>query len=201
MGKMAIDVILLPPEDIMDKAIKINRACKDDSIRLNKKDCLPHISLCMGVARHADLSKIKKIIDVIGQETPALKVCIVRINRKNGCFDITKTRSLQVLHEGIMRKLSPFLSYDAKITMLASPPVVSKKSLYWINHFRTHASFKRFYPHLTLAVKSIPEKIGRVDFTVVRLAVCHLGNFCTCHTVLHECRFSRTRFFTNGKVY
>ena len=49
MPKIAIDVVLLPPEEIMDKAIEINRQLADDPIKLNKENCLPHVSLCMGV--------------------------------------------------------------------------------------------------------------------------------------------------------
>lgn len=60
MTKIAIDIVLLPPEEIMNKAIEINQQLADDGIKLNKKDCLPHISLCMGVISEEDLPEINQ---------------------------------------------------------------------------------------------------------------------------------------------
>jgi len=48
---MAVDIVLLPSEKMMDKAIEANRELLKqctDKITLNKKDCLPHISVGYG---------------------------------------------------------------------------------------------------------------------------------------------------------
>ena len=54
MAKIAVDVVLLPSEEMMDKAIEINRELLkrfDNKIILNKENCLPHISLAIDASR------------------------------------------------------------------------------------------------------------------------------------------------------
>ena len=41
MTEIAIDIVLLPPEEVMDKAIEINKRLTEDPIKLNKENCLP----------------------------------------------------------------------------------------------------------------------------------------------------------------
>ena len=63
MNKTAIDVVLLPSEVMMAKAIEINRELLktfDNKIILDIKNCLPHISLCMGVVSNEDIQKSRK---------------------------------------------------------------------------------------------------------------------------------------------
>jgi len=185
MSKIAIDVVLLPPEDIMDKAIDINKHLADDPIQLDKENCLPHVSLCMGVVDEKNLPKIKAIIDEIGKHFSALSLTIDKINaEKYCCFDVTNTEDLQRLHETIMTELLPSLSYDALPEMCFSPPVAAK-TLFWINEYRGQSSFENFYPHITLGTTPIKNKTVNIPFTASKLAICHLGNYCTCRKILH----------------
>ena len=62
MSKIAIDIVLIPPRTIMDKAIEINNQFVDDPIKLNRKNCLPHISLCMGVIKKKICQKLNLLL-------------------------------------------------------------------------------------------------------------------------------------------
>ena len=183
MAKIAIDVVLLPPENIMDKAIEINKQFADDPIELNKENCLPHISLCMGVLEEENLSKINEIINEISKQFSKLFLTIDKISSEHVCFEIENNESLQKLHEEIMTKLSPYLSYDATTDMCFSPPPVVEKTLTWINNYR-NTSFEKFYPHITLGISKVDDKELNIEFTASKLAVCHLGNYCTCRKVI-----------------
>ena len=186
MSKIAIDVVLLPPEDIMNKAIEINKQLSNDPIRLNKGNCLPHVSLFMGVVEEENLPKIKEIINKIAAQFSKLSLTISRINYEHCGFDIQKTGDLQKLHETIMTKLDNYLTNKATTDMCFSPPPVVEKTLFWINNYREISSFKKFYPHITLGISKIEGKELNIDFTASKLAICHLGNYCTCRKILHS---------------
>jgi len=183
MAKIAIDVVLLPPENIMDKAIEINKKFADDPIELNKENCFPHISLCMGVMEEENLPKVEETINEICKKFSKLFLTIDKISSEYVCFEIKNDETLQKLHEEIMTKLSPYLSYDATIDMCFSPPTVVEKTLTWINNYK-NTSFEKFYPHITLGISKVEDKELNIEFTTSKLAVCHLGNYCTCRKVL-----------------
>jgi len=65
MAKIAVDVVLLPSERIVDKAIEANRELLKqcpDKIILDKENCLPHVSLAMGCIEETDSPGIKNIL-------------------------------------------------------------------------------------------------------------------------------------------
>lgn len=186
MSKIAIDVMLLPSEEIMDKAIEINNQLADDPIKLSKKNCLPHISLCMGVVEEDNLSKIEETINEIGKNFSKLSLAINEINSEYICFEIKKIENLQKLHEAIMTKLSPYLSYDATTDMCFSPPPVVEKTLFWINNYKDKLSSENFHPHITLGTLKLKSQKLNINFTASKLTICHLGNYCTCRKILHS---------------
>jgi 2'-5' RNA ligase len=193
MSKIAIDIVLLPPEDIMDKAIEINNDLKDDPIRMNKENCLPHISLCMGVMKEEELSEIKKIVDRIAFSHSGLSLTINKINGKNVCFEVKSNLDLQKLHELMMESLADYLSYDSTAEMFLSPPKISERTPSWTNKYRNNSSFKNFYPHITLGdagISKLRDKELNIKFKVSKIAICHLGNYCTCRKILHSVNLS-----------
>jgi 2'-5' RNA ligase len=185
MAKIAIDVVLLPPEEIMDQAIEINKKLKDDPIQLNKKNCLPHISLCMGLMDQKDFEKIKKILLDISKDFSGLNLNINKICNEKKSFKILYNEQLQKLHEKIMINLSPYLTYDAKVEHCFSPPNVVEKTLFWINNYKKNHP-ENFDPHITLGRNDVEEKDLNLNFVSSRLALCHLGNYCTCRKILYE---------------
>ncbi len=184
MAKIAITVALLLPEDIMDKAIDINSQSSEDPIKLNKENCLPHLTLSMGAVEEENLPKIEEILTEIGEKFSKLLLTIDKISKGHSCFEIEDNENLQKLHEEIMMRLSPYFSYDAKLNMCFSPPVVVERTLFWINGFKDNTSFENFYPHITLGISKLNEQKLNIDFMASKLAVCHLGNYCTCRKIL-----------------
>jgi 2'-5' RNA ligase len=150
MSQLAIDIVLLPPSDIMDQAIAINKQFPNDPIQLNKTDCLPHISLCMGVAQEEDLAKIEEIINETIREFSPLSLTIENINKQYSSFYIKHNEQLQRLHEKIMENFAAYLSYDADTTMFYSPPTVVEKTLYWVTTYKETSSRDKYHPHITL---------------------------------------------------
>lgn len=193
MAKMAIDVVLLPSQEMADRAIEANRGLLKQNagkIVLDNDNCLPHISLAMGCIDEGDIAEIGKILQTIAEKYPAGRLSAVDIRteansagEKVSAFRIERTETLQSLHEEIMRRLTPYLSYDVRPDMVFSG-TAGESTLLWIKNYPGNSSFERFSPHITIGYGQINDSSFPVKFTVSKLALCHLGNHCTCRKVL-----------------
>ncbi len=200
MAKIAVDIVLLPAETLMDKAIEANRRLLKqwtDNIRLNKHDCLPHISLAMGSIEETDIANIERILQALvkAYRPGPLSVVGIRIEtnaagRRISVFEVRKTERLQSLHETVMRELAPYFSYHVTADMVLSEPVADESTLRWIRDYREKSSFENFFPHITLGYGQITSLSSPIEFRAAQLALCHLGNHCTCRKVLASAEFS-----------
>ena len=194
MSKITIDVVLLPDEPMANQAIEVSERQSEkfnDKIVLHKEKCLPHISLAMGAIEESDLPEVDKILLEIASHFRIFKLTADSYHSyKNPSgeivseFTVEKTSALQSLHEMIMNKLKPFLSYDVLITMVFSPPTVEEITLYWIKNYAEKLSFEKFQPHITVGFGELDDVNAPIAFAASTLALCHLGNYCTCRKVL-----------------
>ena len=194
MSKIAIDVVLLPSESMTEKAIEVNQKLLQQyssKIVLNKENCFPHISLCMGVIDENDIPAVTKILAEIGKQFSALNLTatnlpthIIPTGDKVADFQIQTTEKLQLLHELIMKKLSQFLTYDVSADMLFVPPAIEEVTFYWIKNYPNKLSFDKYKPHITLGFGEITDIELPIQFTSSKLALCQLGNYCTCKKIL-----------------
>ena len=194
MSQIAVDVVLLPSEEMMDIAIKANRELLrkyPKKIVLDKANCLPHISLVMGCIHQKSIPEIEKILKNITQEHSLGLLCAAGIHvQKNpsgeivSALQIEQTRRLQSLHEQATQKLAQFLSYDVKADMILGDETVSESTLLWIKNFSEKSSYDNFFPHITLGYGEIELESLPIQFTVSKITLCHLGNHCTCRKVL-----------------
>jgi len=192
MARKAVDVVLLPEETIADKAIKANAKLVENcgsEIVLNKEDCLPHISLAMGCVDEKDIAYIEKILQSIAKENLLGDLTVFGIqttgvgSKAVSVFEIEKTRELQLLHETVTERLVPYFSYDITADMIADVEV-EQRTLQWISSFREKSSYENFSPHITIGYGKIENPAFSMDFTALKLALCHLGNHCTCREIL-----------------
>ncbi|MEK6756422.1 MAG: 2'-5' RNA ligase family protein [Bacteroidota bacterium] len=200
MAKIAVDIVLLPSEEMMDKAIEANRELLKqctDKITLNKKDCLPHISLAMGCIEETDIANIEKTLRAVARNHPPgpLSVVGIRIEtnaarRKVSVFEVGKTEPLQSLHEAVMRELAPYFSYHVTADMVLSERVADELTLCWIRDYPEKSSFENFFPHITVGYGQITGLPSPIKFRAAQLALCHLGNHCTCRKVLASVELS-----------
>jgi len=194
MARIAVDVVLLPSDEMTDYAIEVNRELLktfDNKIILNYENCLPHISLAMGCIDEKDISDIEKILRDIAKkysfrELRVVDICAETIptGKKVSGFKIEKTKELQLLHEEVMQRLAPYLTYDVIIDMVFSPPEVEEATLFWIRNYPEKSSFENFSPHITIGFGETDKVEVPIKFAASKLALCHLGNHCTCRKVL-----------------
>lgn len=195
MTKIAIDVALIPSEEMMEKAIEINKELlktNDDKIVLGKEQNLPHMTLCMGALEESDIPKVEKILSEIAPQFSALQLEVVSPalsepveGRKISYLKIETTEELQRLHEAVMKRMLPLLTYDdVTIEMVFHPPYPDAISLSWIKGYKEKSCFERFKPHITIGAGEIKDLKVPIKFTADRLILAHLGNYCTCRKVL-----------------
>jgi 2'-5' RNA ligase len=197
MGKIAVDVVLLLSEEMMDRTIRANKELlkqRADGIILDKENCLPHISLAMGCIVRSDIANIERILQAIAKDHAPGPLTVVGIRTETessgeevSVFQVRKTQRLQSLHEAAMRKLAQHFSYDVTADMVLAR-AVSPSTLSWIRDYREKSSFENFFPHITIGYGRINEFSGPIEFSATQLALCHMGNHCTCREVIASAR-------------
>ena len=209
--KIAVDVVLLPPDEIMEKAIEVNQALLNafnNKILLNKQNCLPHISLAMGCIKKDDIPEIDTVLKDIAEKFSPITLNIPDIHaetiptgKKVSGFEIEKTTDLQLLHETVMKKLSSYFTYNVSLDMIYALPnqQVEEVTTYWIKNYQKESSFERFSPHITIGFGEVEgETCGMefpIKFNVSKLALSHLGDYCTCREIvlLHELKTMKNK--------
>ncbi len=193
MGVKAVDVVLLPDEAMADRAIEANRRLVGKfggEIVLNKESCLPHISLAMGCVNEKDIASIEKILRSVAERQGLGDLTVIGIRTTGSgseavsVFEIEGTSELQSLHKEVMEKLSPYLSSEVSCDMIYGDEEVAEGTLRWIENYLEKSSFANFLPHITIGYGEMEDGPFPIKFTASKLALCHLGNHCTCRKVL-----------------
>jgi len=65
MNNIAIGIVLLPNEEMIESVIQLNDKLNNDQLILSKECNLPHISLVMGVVKSKDIRNIKLTLQEI----------------------------------------------------------------------------------------------------------------------------------------
>jgi hypothetical protein len=200
MFRIAVDVVLLPDQIMTDLTIAANAelvAKYGSEIVLNKNDCLPHMSLAMGCVNREDIFRIGKLLQPLASIAPK-RLKLVGVQKSTNftgeivsVFQVYCSDSLQDLHEKICEVVKPHFTYDVIDDMIAggrpSPPHrrrASPSTLQWIRNYPDKSSHSNFSPHITIGYGDLPDRLLPADFAVSHLALCHLGNHCTCVKVL-----------------
>jgi hypothetical protein len=194
MSRYAIDVVILPPEPVMDLALSWNQQLRilgDQSINLNKSDTLPHVSLLMGclAAGHL-LDAAAAVQKVAGRlRTFPLSVTGLRVlagNHPVVSLDIVSSEELRGLQQSLIDALHPWITQDTRDIDLFDPPPADPSALTWINQFVPAQCGENFWPHITLGHGLTTWSQQPFTFPASRIAICHLGLHCTCRRILAE---------------
>jgi len=193
MIKKAVDVVLLPDVAMVEKAIEANRrliARFGEEIVLNSANCLPHISLAMGATEENDIGDIERKLAVLASETKLGTLRIIGISiskdangREVSVFVLERTRELLSLHEQVMAGISPYFLENVAEDMVNAEKV-SETTLSWIRNYAEKSAYARFLGHITIGYGAIEWDELPIEFTASKLALCHLGNHCTCTEIL-----------------
>jgi hypothetical protein len=195
MKRFAVDFVILPPAPIVDVAITLNKQLCNSNILFHKENCFPHLSLLMGCLTLEQLGQAKSLLKaLVSQYKPMdLKIPAIRtVGTTAGdvvALDVEPNDHLQSLHESVVKTFGPMLSEDATTADVFGDLPANQSTLGWINSFIRESTFDNFWPHITigyLKTDASPVTIDPISFTASRIAICHLGNFCTCREILKD---------------
>lgn len=193
MNKIAIDIVLLPSPAMTAQAVAVSQGLAQNSgntkIVLDEQRCLPHISLRMGVVNEEDIPEITIIVQKIAKSMPPLKLVasgIVSHAIPTGehlvVIEVDTTPKLQRLYDIVRLELAGKLSFDLDASMYHNPSEIEQISLHWAKAYADDAFI--FYPHITSGFGSGDITGFPVNFMASTLAVCQLGNYCTCRRLI-----------------
>ena len=187
-GKIAIDIVLLPPEEVMDLVLQVNRKAVQQgtaSIELSKDTRIPHISLLMGVLDTKNLPKVKKIIQHIAKTAAPLTLTADKALSRR--YSIAQNYSLQQLHEQFVQQADLLLTHTATKEMFLEEKyyLFPDNFDHWVNTFIKEHSLENYHPHLSFhaAESDVPLPF---TFKASTLALCHLGAHNTCRKILFK---------------
>lgn len=157
---------------------------------IRKVVCLTFPWRWVGI-EEGDEPEIANVLRKIAGENTVrqLRITGVKISRNGrgeevSSLEIEKTAKLQRLHEKIMGAMEPYFIYDVTEDTIYPSGEVSRSSLEWIRNYRVKSSFERFRPHITLGYGVIKDVEFTAKLDVSKLALCRLGNHCTCRKIL-----------------
>lgn len=197
MSKIAIDIALIPPDDIMDICVDLCQKHPDNSgnLGLNKTNNLPHISLFMGMVEQTQLEEFYKTTERIIKDAEPILTSITRTasitdkDKIHYYFEIKNTSKLFDLHKKLVENLKEYYPEKTNENIYFSKPdeKIDEKTFFWVDNYITGSSLEKFWPHITLKGCTNPIYTNTPkEFKIDRLAICHLGNHCTCQKILWE---------------
>ena len=194
---LAIDVALLPPEEVNVQARKLNAELYRSSNQGFQFDesHLPHITIVQQFIDAERLSEVEKLVEGISHHTNALTLTIsgiegVPIREKlfNNIYIVDRAPTVDLLHEELSEALKPFDHPDGDGEAYVRDPgeTIAEKSIEWLHVFYVQHAGAHFVPHITLGRGPTLSLDVPIHFTATRLALCHHGNYNTVRTVFRE---------------
>lgn len=191
MEKIEIDIALLLPERMNRICREINKQVSADAQSdLSKTDNYPHITLAMGVVEETSLPKIIAKVQNVSRNAHTIPITVlgaetkkIRTGKTSYEFQVQKSSHLLDLHAVMMRSLSPFLCDDATDALfhIDEDETLHEVTAYWVeNYARHHSNPKTYDPHISLKCANGDYTGFPLHFSVSQIAVCRLGNYCTC---------------------
>ncbi len=195
MTNIAADIVLLPPPRVMRQIAGMTAGLPADPTRLNTSDCLPHMTLAMGLLDTTKIVQASELLDDLAARHTPFMIRLTEANSYKTPDDRTFSQLLAETHEELVALhydiLETFRSLmapgDRTVTsdMFLSPPEVAPISNFWVQRYFT-AHPAGFRPHITLGASELTVLPGAIEFPALRLAICHFGTYCTCRKILHE---------------
>ena len=185
--RIPVDIVLLPPDDIMDLSIRLSQRAFDrgeNKFIRNKTDRLPHMSLLMGCMDETNLSKITEALKAIASSTAPIDLQMTE--QYEGGLRMGITEPINQLRAKLFEHVLPHLSQDCPIESLVEDEgyVFDDNSRIWVNDFMELWGGDGFDLHITTHNNAAEDIQFPTSFTANQLALCPMGDHGTCRTPL-----------------
>ena len=195
--KKAVDIVLLPPDKIINLAIGLSRRAYEQGeseVMLNNIDRMPHITLLQGCLSEESQGDVVARMQNLSQTFSPLAVEIIKHGQDG--LTIRRTGEIVRLHNSIMDQISAvineFCDYDSMLESKEHAFDWAKTiEGYYFNTYIAQSSRDNFHPHITTFNSEEENDVDLpITFTADRLALCHMGDHGTCRKILFETKLS-----------
>jgi 2'-5' RNA ligase len=194
--KRAIDIVVLPPQhiykDVIELSALMNKGVRDSEILLGNT-YIPHITLVHACVDENEFPSLHEFVArTLKYTRPFALTADKIIDDGNGFFalNILPNAELTALHKILLQKLKTMHTKPVTADAFIVDPgqTINDMTIQWVTTFIDNLiRDQSYWPHITLAQNSnfIPDW-NTQTFTADRIAICHVGNNCTCRKILHE---------------
>jgi 2'-5' RNA ligase len=186
-SRIAIDIAILPPPDVSQRAEALSAALpleESQGLQLGP-EYLPHITLMQQFISRDTLDEAIARVDVVLRDQNPLSLRVGGGARGSNSvwMAIERTAEIVQLHERVLHATTAFETADGDAAAFYGADA-RERDVRWVREFRRESSFARFTPHITLGHAAEPPFIEPFDFVGTRIAMCHLGRFCSCRWMI-----------------
>ena len=185
MNILAIDLVLLPPHEIIRSIVELNNNIIDpkaNSLILGVEFCIPHITIRMGLVEKENLKNIVRQFQAIPLPSKIKINSLQKTKQKEGLYrfllQITKDEALLKYHKEVMN-IQGFLKVKAKSCHFYGAHAIKSSSINYVTNFANNYAKKNYNPHITLG-KGLNIPAIQIPEFAPSPAVFQLGNGCTC---------------------
>ena len=185
---LAVDLALLPPTEAQTEIARLNArlAGPPEGFRFDASH-LAHVTLAQQFVPAADLPVLAAEIGEVLAPFAPLTLTAVRLASSGLTTSLVLegTQALAALHVRLMDRLAAFdvTAGNAEAFVAGGEPPRAR-DVEWVTRYRTAAAYGSFEPHVTLGTGVLDAPAPALEFETARVALCHLGRFCTCRRVL-----------------
>jgi 2'-5' RNA ligase len=188
-GHYAVDIAILPPPDVSQRAVALSAGLpleESQGLQLGP-EYLPHITLTQQFISRDALDEAIAHVDVVLRDQQPLSLRVVGGARGSNSvwMAIERTAEIVQLHERVLHATTAFETADGDASAFFGVDA-RERDVRWVREFRRESGFARFTPHITIGHASAPPFVEPIDFVATRIAMCHLGRFCSCRRIIRE---------------
>jgi hypothetical protein len=201
-GLIAIDALLVPEKQIIDKVESLNAELRQDYPAGYAFDAMriPHLTLVQRFVMIEVIEAVFRSLAKVLKDEPPLAMTLVAKGISSvsfdglavAVFDIERTPELMRLHQKVIHAVAPFAAGGGTSAAFADNAVAAG-TVDWVETFIPEASGENYQPHITAGIATEPfvSKLKAAPFLPVAfkadaLAVFQLGNFGTAARKLWE---------------
>jgi 2'-5' RNA ligase len=200
MSTKAIDIVLLPETSthasIIDLHQQLDNGEREQAISLGEI-CLPHLSLAMGGLQDEANKALFDIVEKIAKDFRVISLNFTHISQHQNSkgeqinsLEHASNTALYILHEKLIYQTRKLLAQRVNAHSFTGEDSINTDSINWVNDYFTSQSLENFAPHITLGTGTFKDDFQGFTAAFKRLAICHLGNYCTCRKILYQTELS-----------
>jgi hypothetical protein len=185
--KIAIDIVLLLPENINNICKELNKTSDKNSYVSFEDGYNPHVTLGMGSIFISDIVEFQKELKFILEKHIMPEIILTSFGTgKYNHFNLEIGDNLKKLHADVfdlITKYSAGFVTEKDFFEIDQPNSLTD----WVNNFKENSAYKNYHPHITLGVgiTEIPLEFPMV-FRPVSVGLFHLGRNGTCKKMIEN---------------